>query len=71
MWRHAEHPRSLDVVVMYARAGGRRRPTHCGVMVDGRRLLHIEANTDSVIVPVDHASVRFRIFGFFRHKALT
>lgn len=70
-WRKVDVPRSLDVVVMRARSKGLGpRNRHCGVMVDDARLLHLEVNTDSVVVPITHGSVRFRLVGFFRHKAL-
>jgi hypothetical protein len=71
-WVRALVPQSLDVVVMFARSREerRRRLAHCGVMVDSSRVLHIEANTDSVVVPVTHGSVKFRTFGYFRHRDL-
>lgn len=70
-WVKVDHPRSLDVVVMRSRTKGLGpRNRHCGVMVDDKRMLHVEANTASVVVPVTHASVKFRIVGYFRHRSL-
>ena len=63
-WAAPAAPRPLDVVLM-------RHPTaarigHVGVMVDAARVLHVEAATASVVVPVWHWSVRSRIGGFRR-----
>lgn len=70
-WVSAITPQALDVLVMLARDKGLgRRHRHVGVMVDEYRVLHLEANTDSVVVPITHGSVKFRLAGFFRHKAL-
>lgn len=70
-WRPVTVAKAFDVVVMRARdkhLGARNR--HCGVMVGESRMLHLEINTHSVCVPLDHASVKFRIIGFFRHRDL-
>lgn len=55
----------LDVVLM---RGSER--LHCGVLVAPSSVLHIEAATDSVIVPRDHHSIAGRIKGFYRHRSL-
>lgn len=55
----------MDVLVM---AG---RPLHVGVMVDARRVLHVEAATAAVIVEVERcAHVRARRLALYRHEAL-
>lgn len=57
--------RPFDVLVM------RGRPLHVGVMVDARHVLHVEAATASVIVPVAGcAQVRHRRLSLHRHEAL-
>lgn len=58
--------RLFDIVIM--RVG--RHPAHCGVMLTRRHVLHIEERTDSIIVPVDHFSVKYRIIETVRHQAL-
>lgn len=71
VWTQALVPRSLDVAVMRVREKGvGLRNRHCGVMVDATSVLHLEVNTDSVVVPITHGSVRFRLVGFFRHRDL-
>jgi cell wall-associated NlpC family hydrolase len=70
-WIRTMRPRAFDVAVMRAREkrlGSRIR--HCGVMIDGTRMLHLEVNTATVLVPAAHPSVKFRIAGFYRHWAL-
>lgn len=58
-------PRPFDVLVM------RGKPLHVGVMVDARHVLHVEAATASVIVPVASAmQVRHRLLSLHRHEAL-
>ncbi|GLI23495.1 cell wall-associated NlpC family hydrolase [Xanthobacter flavus] len=58
-------PRPFDVLVM------RGKPLHVGVMVDAAHVLHVEAATSAVIVPVSRApQVRWRREGTFRHEAL-
>lgn len=47
------------------------RPLHVGVMLDARRVLHVEAATAAVIVEVERCThVRARRLSFFRHEAL-
>ena len=56
---------AMDVLVM------RGRPLHVGVMVDAGHVLHVEAATASVIVPVDRSpQVRWRRLSLHRHEAL-
>lgn len=65
-WPETLHPHPFDVAVM--RSGqGHRGIVHVGVMVDARRVLHVERATDSVIVPITHHSVAGRIMGFRRY----
>lgn len=58
-------PRPFDVLVM------RGKPLHVGVMVDALHVLHVEAATASVIVPVLRTpQVRWRRLATYRHEAL-
>lgn len=67
-WQAVDEPREWDVAVM--RRYGGREPGHVGVMIDARRLLHVEERTAAVIVPRDHYSVRTRIIWFRRHRSM-
>lgn len=64
-WRVPPVPRAYDVCLMRGGRGG-AAVLHVGVMVDDRRLLHVEAATGSVVVPVVHFSVAGRIVGYRR-----
>jgi cell wall-associated NlpC family hydrolase len=63
-WRQVEHPGVFDVAVM------RGNPLHVGIMIDTRRVLHVESTTAAVQIPVTHPSVRHRLIGFYRHRDL-
>lgn len=65
-WRPVDVPQAFDVALMRSGRGG-RLVVHVGVMVDGRRLLHVEAASAAVVVPVTHISVAGRIMGYRRH----
>lgn len=71
-WRRVdgETRRPLDVVVMKRLDKAGAVPVHVGVMLDARRVLHVEEATDSVAVAVTHPSVAGRIVGFYRHRDL-
>lgn len=71
-WLAVFAPRALDIVVMAGRpeSDQRRAPVHCGVMIDDRRLIHIEAASAAVVVPLTHFSVARRIVATYRHEAL-
>ncbi|WP_164681912.1 C40 family peptidase [Fuscovulum blasticum] len=64
-WRVPAIPDELDVVLMRG-TGGRSSVVHVGVMVSQTRLLHIEAGSGAVVVPVSHWSVAGRIIGWRR-----
>lgn len=70
VWRRADHlPRQrLDAVVMRRASEVDGPAWHIGVMLDGKRMLHTELATDSVLVPLAHHSVASRITGFYRHR---
>lgn len=69
-----EDARPFDIVVMAGRVKSgektHRKAMHCGVMIDCRRVLHIERSTDAVIVGLTHPSIRFRLLRIVRHKDL-
>lgn len=66
--REPARPVTGDVVIMRSGRGG-RAICHVGVLVDCRRVLHAEEDTGSVLVPVDHYTIRGRIAGYRRHVA--
>lgn len=55
----------FDVVVM--RYAGRRLVGHVGLATDRQTVLHVEASTAAVCVPLDHWSIRERIACYRRH----
>ena len=65
-WSPAVRAEPFDVAVMHRR----RDPVHVGIMVTENQILHIEQRTAAVMVPIDHASIRFRYPRFFRHREL-
>ncbi len=67
-WRDPSRPVTGDVVLMRSARGG-RAICHVGVLAECRRVLHAEEDTGSVIVPVDHFTIRGRIAGFRRYIA--
>jgi cell wall-associated NlpC family hydrolase len=66
VWPRVTAYRPLDVVVMR----GVGRGCHMGILVEPTKLLHIEASTNSVCVPLRHPSVAFRILSVHRHRDL-
>lgn len=64
-WRVVAPPQAFDVVAMSGPTGG-VSVVHVGVMVDSRRILHVEEATDAIIVPLTHWSVAGRIRGYRR-----
>ncbi len=64
-WQAINVPRALDVVLMRSGRGG-SCVVHVGVMVDGRRVLHVEAAAATAVVPLTHISVAGRVMGFRR-----
>ena len=67
-WRAVSVPREMDVALMRSGRGG-SRVVHVGVMVDHRRVLHVEAASAAAVVPVTHFSVAGRIVGYRRLAA--
>lgn len=72
-WKRAdaEPRRALDVVLMKRLDKPGSVPTHVGVMLDAKRVLHVEEETDSVAVVISHPSVASRLIGFYRHRDLS
>ncbi|GEM_PF-2398582 len=67
-WRVVGVPQAFDVVAMRGPTGG-SAVVHVGVMIDRSRMLHVEAASHAVIVPVTHWSVARRITGYRRRAA--
>lgn len=65
-WRAVAAPAEFDVALMRGAQGG-QAVVHVGVVVGATRLLHVEAASHAVLVPLDHWSVRDRILGYRRH----
>ncbi|MEL6170578.1 MAG: NlpC/P60 family protein [Pseudomonadota bacterium] len=64
-WRAVGDPQAFDIAVM---TGGQGRvTTHVGVMIDQKRLLHIERHADACVEPRNALIISQRILGFRRH----
>lgn len=68
-WDTVTEPRAFDVALMRSGRGGGSRAVHVGVMVDARRVMHVEAAAATSVVPVTHFSVAGRLLGFRRLSA--
>lgn len=64
-WLAVSDPQAFDVCLMRAPRGG-SVVAHVGVMVDALRVLHVEAASAAVVVPVKHFTVAGRILGYRR-----
>lgn len=64
-WRTVAPPQDLDVCLMRGPQGG-ASVLHVGVMAGPRHVLHVEAATAAVLVPITHFSVAGRILGYRR-----
>lgn len=64
-WYAPAAPDAFDVVLMRSPRGG-RAVVHVGVLTDQGHVLHVEAATSAVRVPVGHFSVAGRILGYRR-----
>lgn len=64
-WREVVEPREFDVAVMRLPSG--KGFGHVGVMLDARRVLHVERASATVIERIDTVIIRNRIMGFWRH----
>ncbi|MCA3794579.1 MAG: hypothetical protein IOC66_20125 [Burkholderia sp.] len=67
-WQAVERPQAFDVCLMRAPRGG-AVVAHVGVMIDAQRVLHVEAASAAVVVPVKHFTVAGRILGYRRRAA--
>ena len=65
-WFVPPDPREFDAVALRLYSHG--WIAHVGVLTDPKHVLHIEHNTDSVVVPINHHTVKHRIAGFRRHR---
>lgn len=66
LWQEPDRPGVFDVVLMRSARGG-RAVCHVGVIADVARVLHAEEASGTVLVPVDHITIRGRIAGFRRY----
>ena len=68
IWENVDRSKimAFDVVVM--RFSGKHTIGHVGVMVDSKNVMHVEASTAAVIVPLDHWLIRERLECYRRHK---
>lgn len=64
-WRQVIDPQPFDVAVM--RAGASAIAAHVGVMVDARRVLHVERASSACIEDIDTPMMRHRVTGYWRH----
>jgi cell wall-associated NlpC family hydrolase len=64
-WIAVSDPRCFDVALMRGPSGG-ASVVHVGVMIDALRMIHVEAATAAVIVPVRHWTIANRIIGYRR-----
>lgn len=67
-WKPVEKAQEFDVVLMRSGRGG-QAVVHVGIAASARHLLHVEATTAAVVVPMNHVSVAGRIVGFRRYVA--
>lgn len=71
-WIEVNRPmlRDGDGILMYGHVGDHlsRAETHVGIFVAPRHVLHIEEASASVVVPLTHDNVAFRIAKFYRHR---
>ena len=54
----------FDLMIMHRRG----EPVHVGLIASGNRLLHTEEKIQSVLIPIDHPSLRQRPAFFLRHR---
>lgn len=64
-WQAVTDPQAFDVCLMRAPRGG-SVVAHVGVMIDALRVLHVEAASAAVVVPVKHFTVAGRVLGYRR-----
>jgi cell wall-associated NlpC family hydrolase len=67
-WREPPRPGVFDVVLMRSARGG-RAVCHVGLIADVRRVLHAEEASGTVLVPIDHFTIRGRIAGYRRYTS--
>lgn len=65
-WTVPANPQEFDVVLMRSPRGGPAVVCHVGLLTDASHVLHVEAATACVRVPLRHPSVAGRILGFRR-----
>lgn len=68
IWHEPDRPGVFDLVLMRSARGG-RAICHVGLVADVRRVLHAEEASGTVLVPIDHITIRGRIAGFRRYTS--
>lgn len=66
VWTGRKEPHTGDVVLLM-RAG---LPLHCGIMLDGLRMLHVTERTTACVERLDNTLWSRRVLGYYRHKDL-
>jgi len=64
-WRPVTEPRAFDVAIM--RHGASQLICHVGVMIDARRVLHVERFKNTCTEAANHPLIAPRITGWRRH----
>jgi len=59
--------REMDVIIMQSREMS-RIAVHIGIVASPRKMLHVEAMTNSVMVDFNHPSIANRMLAAYRHK---
>lgn len=62
-WRRVHAPQPGDVALLNVLGA----PVHVGVMLDRRRMLHVQRGIDAAIERIDGPLWRNRLEGFYRH----
>lgn len=68
LWCAPPRPGVFDVVLMRSARGG-RAVCHVGLVAGAGRVLHAEEASGTVLVPIDHFTIRGRIAGFRRYRS--
>lgn len=66
LWTEVAAPAPMDGILL--RIDG--RPTHVGLVIDGRRFLHVERGIDTVLEDFGGVQWRERVLGFYRLRAV-
>jgi len=59
--------KEFDVLQMWGIYKGVKLPLHCGIIIDKRKVLHVEAGTDTAIMDYTARANAWRVIGAFRY----